>query len=181
MQRSTVIHEILTRSIEDAKIQNVIVGKNNTKDLEMIDLNSSETDKKAQSTRRKRLDDDDDDLGSVDFEEENALSSTLRKKESFGGEISFGSSDLLSSKGDSAFSLFISESSDVLLAVSDLSNARSAKLIGVRADQNAQLNPKDFYRLLSATREFINGSENITGHHCFGLKGAMLSQVGFIY
>ena len=63
----------------------------------------------------------------------------------------------------------------------DLAHVRCAKLIGVRSDQNAMLNPNDFYRLFGATWEFVAGAEAITGRLCFGLKGTMMSQVSLSF
>jgi vacuolar protein sorting-associated protein 54 len=71
----------------------------------------------------------------------------------------------------------IRDSNSTIFAVADLGHVRCAKLVGVRADQNAQLNPTDFYRFFDATWAFINVSENICGRTTFGLRGAIISQV----
>ncbi|KAJ3066837.1 hypothetical protein HDU99_003718, partial [Rhizoclosmatium hyalinum] len=75
-----------------------------------------------------------------------------------------------------AFAQLIAESNELLLAISEAANARCAKLMSVRSDQNAKLSPKDFYRLLGATKEFISASEYLCGYHCINLKGALVSQ-----
>ncbi|KAJ3333446.1 hypothetical protein HDU76_008068 [Blyttiomyces sp. JEL0837] len=173
MQQTAILNDMAVKIINDAKDSGVVVGQSL-----YIEFKTSEKQEgtaegdKAASPRRKRLDEDDDDLDAVDFEDDVG---TMRTRDSFHGQNEANASDL-GSRGLSAFSQMVSESSDVLLAVSDLSNARSAKLISVRSDQNARLNPKDFYRLFDATREFINGGEDLCGHHGISLKGTMLSQ-----
>lgn len=69
------------------------------------------------------------------------------------------------------------ESSDIVFAAADLAHVRCAKLIGFRSEQNAQLNPTDFYRLANMLRTFIQQCEAYCGRTCFGLRGTVLSQV----
>lgn len=71
------------------------------------------------------------------------------------------------------------ESADIVFAAADLAHVRCAKLIGFRSEQNAQLNPTDFYRLCSVMRTFIQRCEKYCGRTCFGLRGTVLSQVEF--
>ena len=71
------------------------------------------------------------------------------------------------------------ESSDIVFAAADLAHVRCAKLIGFRSEQNAQLNPTDFYRLASVMRTFIQQCETYCERTCFGLRGTVLSQVIF--
>ncbi|KAI9320624.1 Vps54-like protein-domain-containing protein [Dichotomocladium elegans] len=68
------------------------------------------------------------------------------------------------------------ESSDIVFAAADLAHVRCAKLVGFRSEQNAQLNPTDFYRLSSKLRTFIRQCETFCGRTCFGLRGTFLSQ-----
>ncbi|KAI9498334.1 Vps54-like protein-domain-containing protein [Zychaea mexicana] len=68
------------------------------------------------------------------------------------------------------------ESSDIVFAAADLAHVRCAKLIGFRSEQNAQLNPTDFYRLASVMRTFIQQCESYCERTCFGLRGTVLSQ-----
>ncbi|KAI7854197.1 Vps54-like protein-domain-containing protein [Circinella umbellata] len=68
------------------------------------------------------------------------------------------------------------ESSDIVFAAADLAHVRCAKLIGFRSEQNAQLNPTDFYRLASVMRTFIQQCETYCERTCFGLRGTVLSQ-----
>ena len=72
------------------------------------------------------------------------------------------------------------ESSDIVFAAADLAHVRCAKLIGFRSEQNAQLNPTDFYRLASVMRTFIQQCETYCERTCFGLRGTVLSQVNLI-
>lgn len=71
----------------------------------------------------------------------------------------------------------LQDSNAIIFSVADMGHVRCAKLVGVRADQNAQLNPTDFYRFFDATWAFINISEKICGRTSFGLRGAIISQV----
>jgi vacuolar protein sorting-associated protein 54 len=48
--------------------------------------------------------------------------------------------------------------------------------MGFRSDQNALLNPTDFYRLSSVIRTFILQCEVFCGRTCFGLRGTVISQ-----
>ncbi|KAJ2964903.1 hypothetical protein NQZ79_g350 [Umbelopsis isabellina] len=70
----------------------------------------------------------------------------------------------------------LQDSNAIIFSVADMGHVRCAKLVGVRADQNAQLNPTDFYRFFDATWAFINISEKICGRTSFGLRGAIISQ-----
>lgn len=69
------------------------------------------------------------------------------------------------------------ESAETVFAAADMAHTRCAKLIGFRGEQNAQLNPTDFYRLTSVLRGFIQRSEALCGRTCYGLRGTVLSQV----
>jgi vacuolar protein sorting-associated protein 54 len=75
----------------------------------------------------------------------------------------------------------IQDSNSTIFTVADMGHVRCAKLVGVRADQNAQLNPTDFYRFFDATWAFINSSEEMCGRTSFGLRGAIISQVWLLY
>ncbi|CAO3641686.1 unnamed protein product [Cunninghamella blakesleeana] len=68
------------------------------------------------------------------------------------------------------------ESSDVIYTIADLAHVRCGKLIGFRNDQNALLNPTDFYRLSNVLKVFVNESEIYCGRACYGLRGTILSQ-----
>ncbi|KAH8555260.1 Vps54-like protein-domain-containing protein [Umbelopsis sp. PMI_123] len=70
----------------------------------------------------------------------------------------------------------IQDANSTIFAVADMGHVRCAKLVGARADQNAQLNPTDFYRFFDATWSFINSSEKMCGRTSFGLRGAIISQ-----
>lgn len=70
----------------------------------------------------------------------------------------------------------VSDSSQIVFAAADLAHVRCAKLIAVRADQNAQLNQKDFYRLFNVTWAFVLECESLCGRMCYGLRGTIISQ-----
>jgi vacuolar protein sorting-associated protein 54 len=73
-------------------------------------------------------------------------------------------------------SILRKESADIVFAAADLAHVRCGKLIAFRSDQNALLNPTDFYRLSSVIRTFILTCETYCGRTCFGLRGTVLSQ-----
>ncbi|CAG8433685.1 11264_t:CDS:10 [Ambispora gerdemannii] len=89
--------------------------------------------------------------------------------------INSSSTSTISTINDS-YSQLITESSEIVFAAADLVHVRCANLIGMRAEQNARLNPKDFYRLFNVTWDFILEGENLCGHMCFGLRGTIMSQ-----
>ncbi|CAG8444809.1 14933_t:CDS:10 [Cetraspora pellucida] len=74
------------------------------------------------------------------------------------------------------YTQLVSDSSQIVYAVADLAHVRCAKLIAVRADQNAQLNQKDFYRLFNVTWAFVLECESLCGRMCYGLRGTIISQ-----
>ncbi|CAG8480788.1 15770_t:CDS:10 [Cetraspora pellucida] len=77
---------------------------------------------------------------------------------------------------NSQYTQLVSDSSQIVYAVADLAHVRCAKLIAVRADQNAQLNQKDFYRLFNVTWAFVLECESLCGRMCYGLRGTIISQ-----
>jgi hypothetical protein len=74
----------------------------------------------------------------------------------------------------------MSDSAQIVCAAADLAHVRCANLIAVRADQNAQLNQKDFYRLFGVTSAFVIECEGLCGRMCYGLRGTITSQVNLI-
>ncbi|CAG8531718.1 10008_t:CDS:10 [Diversispora eburnea] len=64
---------------------------------------------------------------------------------------------------NSNFMQLLSDSSQIVFAAADLAHVRCANLIAVRADQNAQLNQKDFYRLFNVTWAFVLECESLCG------------------
>ncbi|CAG8762700.1 1600_t:CDS:2, partial [Dentiscutata heterogama] len=77
---------------------------------------------------------------------------------------------------NSQYTQLVSDSSQIVYAAADLAHVRCAKLIAVRADQNAQLNQKDFYRLFNVTWAFVLECESLCGRMCYGLRGTIISQ-----
>ncbi|CAG8473470.1 8718_t:CDS:10 [Cetraspora pellucida] len=69
-----------------------------------------------------------------------------------------------------------SDSSQIIFVVTDLAHVWCANLISIRADQNAQLNQKDFYRLFNITWAFVLECESLCGRACYGLRGTITSQ-----
>jgi vacuolar protein sorting-associated protein 54 len=71
--------------------------------------------------------------------------------------------------------------SEVLSNIIDISSARIQKILGVRAEQNSHLAPRDFYLFLSATRLFSLECERISGKTPQVLMASINSQArGFI-
>ncbi|KAJ3102306.1 hypothetical protein HDU97_000663 [Phlyctochytrium planicorne] len=161
MQRASVSHALISAiitqenpEIENSSIRNVL--KQNfdvTKSKEVL-----------KPLKKVSLDEDDDELGSIE------VSGEAGTPNDYTSPTEFFSTE------QSTLSQLLQESNEILLTVSDVANNRCAKLIGVRADQNKQLNPNNFYRLYNSTMEFVQGSEKICGRLCFGLKGALISQ-----
>ncbi|KAJ1567300.1 hypothetical protein HK405_006444 [Cladochytrium tenue] len=194
----------LKRILLDAKEQNIQIGHINlTAEAEHPQSRpSSGRNRRPPLRRRDTFDDEDDDeLGAVGGSNDSVASpatapAPLIKKRSdsyASGDPALGSLNSLAASGATPasaaagpppallqdaplFAQLAGEADEVLRAASDLANARCAKLLAVRSDQNAQLNAKDFYRLLGATREFILGIETLSGHHAINLKAAMQSQ-----
>jgi hypothetical protein len=68
------------------------------------------------------------------------------------------------------------EAASIVAALADLSHTRCAKLLSVRSEYNAQLNPKDFRRLYITTTSFVAATEAVCGKPTLGLKGAVVNQ-----
>ncbi|CAJ0626028.1 10100_t:CDS:10 [Entrophospora sp. SA101] len=77
---------------------------------------------------------------------------------------------------NSQHSQLLSDSVQIVYATADLAHVRCASMIAIRADQNAQLNQKDFYRLFNVTWAFVLECENLCGRMCYGLRGTIMSQ-----
>jgi len=76
---------------------------------------------------------------------------------------------------DSASSLS-SEITDVLTAVTELSNVRFSKVIGVRSEVHSQLPLEQFLEIFDQTWSFVLQCEVIVKRMIVGLRGAMVSQ-----
>ncbi|KAG0942041.1 hypothetical protein G6F57_004640 [Rhizopus arrhizus] len=68
------------------------------------------------------------------------------------------------------------ELTDIMLSIVDLAHAQCGKLIGSRSEQNALLNPTDFYRLSNILNLFVIKSENYCGQPCIGLRSILTNQ-----
>ncbi|CAG8455568.1 4612_t:CDS:2 [Racocetra fulgida] len=77
---------------------------------------------------------------------------------------------------DNNYTKITSDSSQIIFVATDLAHVWCANLISIRADQNAQLNQKDFYRLFNITWAFVLESESLCGRVCYGLRGTITSQ-----
>lgn len=71
--------------------------------------------------------------------------------------------------------------SEVLVNIMDISAGRIQKILGVRAEQNSHLTPREFYIFLSSTRLFSNECERISGKAPTVLMSTVNSQArGFV-
>ncbi|KAJ3042297.1 hypothetical protein HDV00_007664 [Rhizophlyctis rosea] len=177
LQRVAIVHELVVQIVKEAQERGVVIGADTVKYPEM-GTEQKATPEHPHRLRRKQTEEEEDELGSfagMPYEMEGKIP----------GPAGDGAAVTVEGGSDAATSTYgqmVSESSDLLFAASDLANVRCAKLIGVRSEQNAQLNPKDFYRLFGATWEFVVAGESLCGRMCFGLKGTMLSQAkAFIF
>jgi len=75
----------------------------------------------------------------------------------------------------------LTESSEIAVSSADLAYDRCAKLIAMRADQNAQLNPKDFYRLFNVTWAFVLQGESLCGRTSVRLRPTIMSQAIIVH
>ncbi|KAJ3108116.1 hypothetical protein HK100_003483 [Physocladia obscura] len=158
-QKASTIHHITATLISKAEDQGIHIGSSTSPLPSMEALGRKKS---------KKENDDDDDFGSGElFSIDPATDALIAEKKK---ETDQQRADA------TGFSQLISDSNDLLLAISEAANARCAKLLAVRSEQNSKLSPKDFYRLLGATKEFIAGSEFLCGYHCINLKGALSSQ-----
>lgn len=69
------------------------------------------------------------------------------------------------------------ELSDILSSACELANARAAKILGVRADQNAALSITEFVELFKENWEFVVATETLAKRMIVSLRGVTASQV----
>ncbi|EGF78134.1 hypothetical protein BATDEDRAFT_90790 [Batrachochytrium dendrobatidis JAM81] len=178
IQRVSTVHQTILTILQNAQHRGVEIGSNSVQNMAVAStVNAAPTPAhETKSTPKRMLYDDDDDFGSsanlLDTLHD-PLVRTKTKDESVSQSIT--GSDTVFDGSISTYGQMSNESLDVLSTISDLIHARCAKLIGVRSEQNAQLNAADFYRIFGATWEFITSSEIICGRICFGLKSVILT------
>ena len=173
LQRVAIVHELIVQIVKEAQERGVAIGADTIKYPEPM-TDGKSVGEHPHRFRRKQMEDEEDELGGFAFDD-GARGKSGGGEETGAAALADGGAD--AAAVSSTYGQMVSESSDLLFAASDLAHVRCAKLIGVRSEQNAQLNPKDFYRLFGATWEFVTAGENLCGRMCFGLKGTMLSQV----
>jgi hypothetical protein len=182
LQRVSIYHSIISMIIMEGQKQNLPIGlesiKTNSKLSPVSPAKSSpghsspikaslSKNDPARKPRRQTLEDDDDlGEGNLDYVNLEDNQWALKIDEQAEGTV-YGS--------------FIIDSAAMLASACDLVHVRCAKLIGARSDQHAMLNPSDFYRFYATTWQFVNAAESVTGRLCFGLKGAILSQVFHLF
>ncbi|KAH6569548.1 hypothetical protein BASA62_004714 [Batrachochytrium salamandrivorans] len=176
IQRTSTIHQVLLSIITDAQKRGIDIGSNSVQSMAVaLTLKVSPETATQPSTARRFLDDDDE-LGSL-AELPEMSQDFMRRSSKKGGmaDASSSASDLVGDASATTYGQMCNESLDVLTVTSDLIQARCAKLIGVRSEQNAKLNATDFYRLFGSTWEFVTSSELLCGRMCFGLKSVILT------
>ncbi|CAG8513068.1 4017_t:CDS:10 [Dentiscutata erythropus] len=80
------------------------------------------------------------------------------------------------SNDNNNYAKIASDSSQIIFVVTDLAHVWCANLVSIRADQNAHMIQKDFYRLFNVTWAFVLECENLCGRTCYGLRGTITSQ-----
>ena len=173
LQRLSIYHALISSIIISAQKQGLPIGLDSIRTASKLSppsparSNSSKSSptksSPGQKHRRKTLEEDDDLAdGPLDINNLEANQWAIK---------------IDSDAEGTAYGSFIIESAGVLASACDLAHVRCAKLIGARSDQHSMLNPVDFYRFFGTTWQFVSAAESITGRICFGLKGAILSQV----
>lgn len=66
---------------------------------------------------------------------------------------------------------------ELLYMAIDLAHTRCGKVLGMRADLSAQLNCKDFVKLVNLTLKFIQTCENMSSRPCISLRSVISTQV----
>ncbi|KAJ3396863.1 hypothetical protein HDU92_001697 [Lobulomyces angularis] len=166
LQKISIVHSVIKEILDEAKERGIVVGAEDMKFFESNTTEEKTVPKPLSFLAQKLNEDDDDDFGSFDHLN---MSMDARREDKL-------STYERNTRGSSTFQEMIDDSADIVYSASDLAHMRCAKLIGVRSEQNAQLNPKEFYRLFGATWEFVNAGESLSGRMCFGLKSTILSQ-----
>ncbi|TPX53415.1 hypothetical protein SeMB42_g00804 [Synchytrium endobioticum] len=193
LDRVATSNAVICHIIKRAQDTGVQIGADSPQTLQLppqsgseeaLNINSGSTQPANPSQAallRKRLEEEDDDFGaSAGVLSPAALEAATKVSDNTkvitAPVTTMSDSKPPDQKGNTTYTQMLAESAEILYSASDLAQVRCAKLLSVRAEQNAQLNPKDFYRLFGATWEFITGSEALCGRMCLGLKGNMLSQ-----
>ncbi|TPX38226.1 hypothetical protein SmJEL517_g00015 [Synchytrium microbalum] len=186
LERVAISNALICRIIKRAQDTGVQIGADSHQSLQLPPLPGSDESATSASSHpshaallRKRIEDDDDEFGSsADVLSPASLDavSKLSTVAVIDKPVTVSSDTKGSDKTATTYGQMLNESAEILYSGSDLAQVRCAKLLSVRAEQNAQLNPKDFYRLFGATWEFVAGCEALCGRLCLGLKGNMLSQ-----
>ena len=173
LQRVSIYHAIISSIIVEGQKQSLPIGLDSIKTTSKLSPISPAKSSPGKSSptksspvhkhRRKTLEEDDE-LGEGGLDINNLETNQWAFKVDSNAE-------------GTVYGSFIIDFAGVLASACDLVHVRCAKLIGARSDQHAMLNPSDFYRFFGTTWQFVNSAESITGRICFGLKGAIISQV----
>jgi vacuolar protein sorting-associated protein 54 len=74
------------------------------------------------------------------------------------------------------YNQYLSDTADILFATSDLAHVRCGKLLTLRAEQNAQLNFADFFKIFELAWCFVAAGEWVCRRSCIGLRGTLMTQ-----
>ncbi|KXS21457.1 Vps54-domain-containing protein [Gonapodya prolifera JEL478] len=169
LQRVALGQRVLLKLISDAQTRGIVVHD----DFAKLYLSGDVKDFDGKG------EDEDDDLeenfdrfpGTKSGVTKNATSRDSKQATDSGNEA-----QNTSSAEKEAYQAMTSEIAELCGLVTDYAHMRAAKLLGVRSDQNAKLNAKDFFRFFSSTSDFVTVGEQLCGRMCFGLKGTIMSQ-----
>lgn len=160
IQRMSLVNEIFTGIIKEAERNQIVIGKSKIQNVGP----------KVSASRSGGIDDDEDIGNFSNVQVVESSDATIKPAVAIKG-VSEGSGENIST-----YQQMIQESNSILSSATELTHTRCAKLIAIRAEQNTQLNPIDFYRLFNAAWEFVLVSEQLFGKMGFGLKGSILAQ-----
>ncbi|KAJ1527367.1 Vacuolar protein sorting-associated protein 54, partial [Nowakowskiella sp. JEL0078] len=173
IQRVALFNELQLSILKEAQENGIIIGSRLESQIPSSQQLSGGQD--SPNKLKRRSFEEEEDLGSLDMLNV-PVDETFKSSLSVANFSTSLQNSVFNADTRSTYPQLIQESSDILHASSDVSHVRCAKLLGVRSEQNSQLNTKDFFRLFGATWEFVIAGESLCGRLSFGLKGTMISQ-----
>lgn len=94
---------------------------------------------------------------------------------SAGAAATAASAPRIASQAERYRKQLVRESLDVLASITELSHARCAKLLSVRADSTSRLSLREFYDFHRCTDAFVVAGEALCHKQCISLRGVLLS------
>ena len=174
LQRVATQKELIARIISEAETSGIVIGVSNINQIKAASTTTTPVPLEVISARRNVMEDDDDesiaDLTEFLGEPQQKIAKGDLSK------LHLTGSDSALEGSTSTFAQMTEGTTELMTDICDAVNIKCTKLIFVRSEQNAMLNPLDFYRLFGATWEFMQGVESFSGKTTFGVKNAILSQ-----